>query len=196
MTTTIALCNLKGGTGKTTTTIYLASALTAQGYSVRVLDLDPQGSATEWAEEAEANDQPLDFEVSPANKRTISKSYREDFVLIDCPPGGTDVIDTAISVADLVIVPTSPSAIETSRMWNTLAIAHAKTAYVLLTSVRFGTKEAEELLEVLRDERTPRIPTQIPLRQDIKRSWGMKPVAWHGYDDVAEFLTSEEATDE
>ena len=44
----IALSNNKGGSGKTTTTVSLASAFAERGLRVLVVDLDPQGSATEW----------------------------------------------------------------------------------------------------------------------------------------------------
>lgn len=40
--TTIAICNLKGGTGKTTTAIFLAYALTRTGDTVTVVDADPR----------------------------------------------------------------------------------------------------------------------------------------------------------
>jgi len=44
----VALSNHKGGSGKTTTTVNLAAAFAETGLRVLVVDLDPQGSATEW----------------------------------------------------------------------------------------------------------------------------------------------------
>jgi chromosome partitioning protein len=44
---TVALCNLKGGVGKTSTTFHLAGTLGREGRRVLLLDVDPQASLTQ-----------------------------------------------------------------------------------------------------------------------------------------------------
>jgi len=43
----LGVTNQKGGAGKTTTTLNVAGALNQRGHDVLVIDLDPQGHATE-----------------------------------------------------------------------------------------------------------------------------------------------------
>ncbi|KQB87609.1 AAA family ATPase [Corynebacterium lowii] len=190
MSTIITICHLKGGTGKTTTTILLATALTRLGYSVTVYDADPQGSASEWEAQAAENGNPLHFSVTVANPTTLTRIHTNtDYVLIDCPPGGTAAINTAIKVADEIIIPTSPSEIEVDRMWDTLALAGDKTVRVLITSARLGTNALNNMRSALKSEHVPTFRTVIPLRQKIKAMWGTNPSGYlHGYDSLADAI--------
>ena len=55
----IAIVNQKGGTGKTTLSINLASAF-ADLYHTLLLDADPQGSALDWADSRSIHQMNLD----------------------------------------------------------------------------------------------------------------------------------------
>lgn len=84
----ILVTNTKGGTGKTTSAIFLASALSERG-TVEVLYADPQGSASEWALRAEEDGADLPFEVRSVNRAQLKRAgaSETDFTIIDTAPG-------------------------------------------------------------------------------------------------------------
>ena len=118
----IAVCNQKGGCGKTTIAINLAQAFVADGWEVLLLDLDPQGSASEWR----SRTQPMapSFEVREMEREELLNQARplrrqHEVIIIDCPPQYAEPSSAAIRVADLVLVPVQPSPLD---VWSTSAI--------------------------------------------------------------------------
>ena len=121
--TVIAVCNQKGGSGKTTLAINLAGAFAADGMGVLLLDMDPQGSALDWGSIQPAF--PPSFEVMEIDRPQLlrqARGLRRDYevIVIDCPAKFADSSSAAIRVADLVLVPVQPSPFD---VWASDAIA-------------------------------------------------------------------------
>ncbi len=107
----IAILNQKGGAGKTTLSVHLATALSRRGYKALLIDADPQGSALDWA--AARTGTPL-FPVGGIPKPSIHNELPVlaagyDVVVIDGPPRVYAVARSAIMASDLVLVPVQPS---------------------------------------------------------------------------------------
>ena len=157
----IAIVNLKGGVGKTTATILIGTQLAELGRTVTVLDMDSQGSATDWARIADEDGTPLPFEVQPANHASL-RSYKPttDFTIIDTPPTDPSVVDAAVKVADLIIIPTPPGFMDTDRTWSTVEVTATQVpTYVLLSRFDGRTNDAADFAAQLDDRGVARFET-------------------------------------
>jgi chromosome partitioning protein len=120
---TLAVVNLKGGSSKTTTCVFLAHALHEQGRRVLVVDSDPQQSAMRWADYAGGFPFPLTGELagrSDLHRRLpgVVGDQRYDAVLIDTPPieAQRGAVISALVAATDVLVPVAPTPLEIERL--------------------------------------------------------------------------------
>ena len=169
-----SLVHTKGGVGKTTTAIFLAAAAVQRGVPVRVIDADPQGSASSWADRAAFHGSPLPFAVTPATVAALRTLTSEpgELVLVDCPPGTAAAIDAAIDVADLVIIPTGPRAADIDRVWPTLDITQHRPTTILLTLMDMRKLEAVEMPRGLAEANAPVLRNVVRNLTTIERAFG------------------------
>jgi chromosome partitioning protein len=125
--TIITVAQQKGGVGKTTLAISVAGELAHRGYDVALVDSDPQCSACEWASlgylEFPVYEIGLD-NIAIGNWAREVRRVKADIVLVDTAPGERQV-GASIALADLVIVPCTPSGLDLDATGRTLSIITA-----------------------------------------------------------------------
>jgi chromosome partitioning protein len=123
---TIALIAQKGGTGKTTLALSLATAAVAAGLESLIVDLDPQATACNWADRRKGtSDTPLVIDAQPARLRAALDRGAEGGIalaLIDTPARSEQAALAAAEAADLVIIPCRPQIYDLETIPNVLKV--------------------------------------------------------------------------
>ena len=148
---TLAIVSQKGGVGKTTIAVHIAVAAAKAGYSVAIIDLDPQATAAQWSdwrgEGRRAGEGVPEVEPNPvvvaAPHARLGPTLREaekmgvDLVILDSPPAADSAAVAAAKAADLVLIPTRASAFDLHAIKTTAELVRVaqKPASVLLNAV-------------------------------------------------------------
>lgn len=150
----VAVISQKGGAGKTTLAVHLATAAALAGHRTAVIDLDPQATAASWGDRRTSGDPEV---ISGQAIRipalvTSARDNGADFLILDTGPSADQAAGHAARAADLVLIPCRPAAFDLEAIETTLGLARAagKPAYVVLNAVPprsgIGREAAEGLI--------------------------------------------------
>ncbi|MEJ1097516.1 MULTISPECIES: ParA family protein [unclassified Pseudoxanthomonas] len=157
---TILVASSKGGAGKSTIATNLAANFALEGKRTVLVDADPQGSSTRWAERRSEMESAV-LPIDGSRKRPWLSSLPEDAerVVIDAAAGSMAVdLDSFLEKADAVVVPVLPSALDieaTVGFLNTLSKVqriHKRKLPVglVLNRSRPWTNTSQQALEMLK----------------------------------------------
>jgi chromosome partitioning protein len=156
----VVVAALKGGVGKTTTSVYLAALAGSNRRAVSLIDADPQASAADWVEHS-SDEQLVQLTLveAPTDRlllKALDKIDGDGVAVADTPPGNERMLTKAFDRADVIVIPTRIGGIEASRVEAILNLVPAKTPVGLVVcSARTFTRDYQDALAAWHEAGVP-----------------------------------------
>ena len=197
----IAFLNVKGGSGKTTTTINVADCLKRMGFKVIIVDTDPQLTVSYWAEWGE---NPVQVSVASTIReiQSIPRQLDEyDYVLIDGAGKMDKLTAAAITVSDLVVVPIIASGFDLAATDGTLElisvqrkVSPVKTGVVVVNTSR-NNKMVDGVIDGLRENDWHVFNARLGARETYKETATVGGTVFFGQNRAAKTEVQELVTE-
>jgi len=139
---TIVFASPKGGAGKSTATVILATELALKGAGVTIIDADPNKPVSQWAKRGgcpETLTVVADISESTIIDEIENAARHTPFVVVDLEGTASMMVAYAISRADMVIIPTQGSQLDAAEAAKAIKLIkqqekafHKKIPYAIL----------------------------------------------------------------
>jgi chromosome partitioning protein len=117
----ITFASRKGGVGKSTLTAHVAAFAHLSRYRCLIIDADPQGSLTLWHSKRANGDLPLQSAARGIDRLVGSAQIAGiDWVFIDTAPTSWLVVQEAIRLATMVMIPVRPGFFDIAAVQETV----------------------------------------------------------------------------
>ena len=135
---TIAVVSQKGGAGKTTLAVHLATEA-ARSFITLIVDTDPQATASRWSEWRGGREPEVIDCGAPsllAGKLSRAADLGAELAVIDTPPHADAMARQAASLADLILIPCRPRAFDLAAIEATAELVRSsrKPAFVVFNA--------------------------------------------------------------
>lgn len=139
----LTFANPKGGTGKTTACMIFAESAARMGYSVALLDCDPNLNLIGWAQKRTEEGRSVPFHVESCRLEDeiievverLSDSY--DIVCLDMEGTASQLVTFALSQSDMCIIPFEPTPMETRQAARALQLVK-RTSKMIGRDIKYG----------------------------------------------------------
>ena len=146
-----------GGVGKTTIAVHLGVAAKLAGLETAIIDLDPQASAAEWADQRGEPPEAVAIPPSRLEKLLTDLSGNgADLVIIDTPREANNSGYIAAKNSDLILIPFRRGGFDFRALKRTLDLCRIaeKQPVILLNGMRIGANRVQQdVREALRHTR-------------------------------------------
>lgn len=167
----IAVCNIKGGVGKTTVAVNLAATFASAKNTTMLVDTDPQQSSIKFCGFRENSDNGVShFDSCHLVETNIAsvKNFKHDVVIFDIGGFSSTTMRRCLLYSDLAIIPIKPSAFDVLSTQDTISVVQEAQIQntglgcrFLVNMVKAGAKINDEIESFFSEVDIPFFKSQL-----------------------------------